>query len=158
KLRIAKVKQTTTTESTAPLQRHFHKPCPRGAHPTRPGQDQRRENQAAVIRLFREAALGCGASFPENPGKGDTILAGGYNPAPWPLAGISALARLSMLNEDAQTSLAVSQAEIKKLEDQGIVTKKSRSERDIELEVWAYDPRSLCGDESAYSRSLFARI
>ncbi len=65
-----------------------------------------------------------------------------------PRAGMSALASLSMLNDDARQTYAISAPDVKLLVADGRARKQSMDEGDSRLEVWAYDPEVLAGENA----------
>jgi len=85
-------------------------------------------------------------SYLQSPVKKRWYWMGGDVHPQWPRAGISALARQTMLNEDAQDCFALEPAEIKTYINQGKVGERPRNEQDPLLEVWGYAPRGLCGE------------
>lgn len=66
-----------------------------------------------------------------------------------PYAGMSALSRLSMLNEDERRSYAISHVAAKPLIGNGTLHAQPMEETDLLLEVWAYDPHALSGENSS---------
>lgn len=66
-----------------------------------------------------------------------------------PYAGMSALSRLSLMNEDARRYYAISYAAAKPLIEKGIFYKQAQDEIDYVVEVWAYDPYALSDKESS---------
>ena len=66
-----------------------------------------------------------------------------------PYAGMSALARLSMMNEDERQCYAVSYATAKPLIEKGIFHAHPLKDTDHLIEVWAYDPHDLSGKDSS---------
>lgn len=66
-----------------------------------------------------------------------------------PYAGMSALARLSMMNEDERLCYAVSYTSAKPLIENGIFHTQPLKDSDHLIEVWAYDPRAMTGKESS---------
>jgi hypothetical protein len=66
-----------------------------------------------------------------------------------PYAGMSALARLSMMNEDERQCYAVSYAAAKPLIEKGLFHTKPFKETDHLIEVWAYDPCAISGKDSS---------
>jgi hypothetical protein len=77
-----------------------------------------------------------------------------YTPSNSPLlslphAGMSALARLSMMNEDERQCYAVSYVTAKPLIEKGIFHPRPLKDTDHLIEVWAYDPHALSGKDSS---------
>jgi hypothetical protein len=66
-----------------------------------------------------------------------------------PFAGISALAKLSMLNEDGSQTYAMAQSAAKPLVEKGLARRRAFADDDIRLELWAYDPRVPAGQAKA---------
>jgi len=66
-----------------------------------------------------------------------------------PYAGMSALSRLSLMNEDSRQCYAISYAAAKPLIKKGIFHKQALEETDHIIEVWAYDPYALSDKESS---------
>jgi len=66
-----------------------------------------------------------------------------------PYAGMSALARLSMMNEDVRHCYAVSYATAKPLIEKGIFHQQPLKDTDHLIEVWAYDPCVMTGKDSS---------
>ena len=65
-----------------------------------------------------------------------------------PYAGMSALARLSMMNEDERQCYAVSYPTAKPLIEKGIFHAQPLKDTDHLIEVWAYDPHDLSSKDS----------
>lgn len=74
---------------------------------------------------------------------GDATLSG------LPYAGISALSRLSMMNDDERPCYAISYAAAKPLIEKGILHMQMLEETDCLIEAWAYDPRALSGEDAS---------
>ena len=66
-----------------------------------------------------------------------------------PYAGMSALARLSMINEDERQCYAISYTAAKPLIEKGIFYAQPLKDTDHLIEVWAYDPHALSGKDSS---------
>ena len=66
-----------------------------------------------------------------------------------PYAGMSALARLSMMNEDERQCYAISYSAAKPLIEKGIFHPQPLKDTDHLIEVWAYDPHALAGTDSS---------
>ena len=66
-----------------------------------------------------------------------------------PYAGMSALARLSMMNEDERLCYAISYSSAKPLIENGIFHTQPLKDSDHLIEVWAYDPRAMTGKDSS---------
>ncbi|MFZ2635681.1 MAG: helix-turn-helix domain-containing protein [Rectinemataceae bacterium] len=66
-----------------------------------------------------------------------------------PYAGMSALAHLSMMNEDERPCYAVSYATAKPLIEKGIFHAQPLKDTDHLIEVWAYDPCAMSGKDSS---------
>jgi len=67
----------------------------------------------------------------------------------FPYAGMSALARLSMMNEDERQCYAISHVAAKPLIEKSIFHTQPLEETDYLVEVWAYDPRTLSGEDAS---------
>jgi len=65
-----------------------------------------------------------------------------------PYAGMSALARLSMMDEDERQCYAVSYPTAKPLIEKGIFHAQPLKDTDHLIEVWAYDPHDLSSKDS----------
>ena len=77
-----------------------------------------------------------------------------YTPSSSPLqsflyAGMSALARLSMMNEDERQCYALSYADAKPLIEKGIFHPQPLKDTDYLIEVWAYDPHAMSRKDSS---------
>ncbi|MHB9005019.1 MAG: MarR family transcriptional regulator [Coriobacteriia bacterium] len=66
-----------------------------------------------------------------------------------PYAGMSALVRLSMMNEDERQCYAISNTAAKPLIEKGIFHTQPLKDTDHLIEVWAYDPHALSGKDSS---------
>jgi len=84
----------------------------------------------------------------QTPVKGLWFVPAGAGLPRLPYAGMSALASLSMLNDDARRTYAISSTDAKSLIADGRARKQALDEGDHRLEVWAYDPLQLSSENS----------
>lgn len=96
---------------------------------------------ALDIRTLWTAAL----AYLQSPVKSMWYSSSGSPIPSLPYAGMSALARLSMMNEDERQCYAVSYAAAKPLIEKGLLHPQPMNETDHLIEVWAYDPHALAG-------------
>jgi len=84
----------------------------------------------------------------QSPVKKRFYISADYANPEWPLAGLSALSSCTMLDSGALPCFAMGKKDIEILRNQGIIEESPRTDTDIELESWAYNPRILCGPDS----------
>lgn len=108
------------------------------------------EGKAQPLHFPADRAILWSASLPhlQTPIKALWFVPAGSHLPQLPRAGISALASLSMLNEDTRLTYAISAPEVKLLVAAGRAQKEPMGGQDSLLEVWAYDPKVLSGDAS----------
>ena len=71
----------------------------------------------------------------------------------------AAFCPLELYNVDsgAIPCFAMGKERYRNLRNQGIIEESPRTDTDIELESWAYNPRILCGPDSLWSTLTFSQ-